>query len=294
MDERHRDDVQDDIIFFFFNSPERLNLKHYKEHFLEDQKRYNHSFGKMTKLVHNVQKKQHRERSQPQERARLGLLEKKKDYRLRAADYHKKQAALKALRKKATYHNPDEYYHSMTRNKADNRGILIADRGNEALSVEQVKLLKSQDANYIRTMRLNESLKIRKQKEDLNFKANGKHTVFVDSFEEQKNFKPEEYFQTDKSMLKRRENRLKLDQLESNERIVDDGLFDNPIIKEREDLKKLKKFKLLKSRMDRERQLGEVESKMEMTKELMKKGNKKKITDKNGNIQFKWKNQRKR
>ena len=174
----------------------------------------------MAKLVHNVQKKQHRERSQTLDRARFGLLEKKKDYKLRAADYHKKQSALKALRAKASNYNPDEYYHGMTRRKTDSRGILQADRGEEVLSVQQVQLLKTQDANYVRTMRMNEALKIEKQKNQLDFGARGSHTVFVDSVEDQKNFKPEEYFDTDKSMVNRRENRLRNLDLEKLERVV--------------------------------------------------------------------------
>ena len=46
--------------------------------------------------------------------------------------------------------------------------------------------------NYIRTMRLNE-LKIEKEKEGKLFGALGKHTVFVDSIEEQESFNPEEF-----------------------------------------------------------------------------------------------------
>lgn len=246
----------------------------------------------MAKLVHNVQKKQHRERSQVQGRAKYGLLEKKKDYKLRAADYHKKQAALKALRNKASQYNPDEYYHAMTRTRTDDRGVLLADRGNELLSVDQVKLLKSQDANYVRTMRLNELHKIAKQKDNLAFRGKGQHTVFVDSKDEQRAFKPEEYFNTDKDLLKRRENRLTLDQLQSNKNLLS-GEFDE-LTKERLNEKKEKLYKLLKSRIERESQLKEVEARMEHQKELMKKGNKKKIVDDSGKVQFKWKNQRKR
>lgn len=245
----------------------------------------------MAKLVHNVQKKQHRERSQTLDRAKYGLLEKKKDYRLRAADYHKKQAALKALRQKAAQYNPDEYYHAMTRKRTDDEGILITEREGESLSTQQVKLLKSQDLNYVRTMRLNESQKIEKLKNTLGFKAGGKHTVFVDNEESLELFKAEKFFDTDESMLERRENRLRLNQLETSERIMKEIEFDD---KEKLDKQKLADYKLLKERMESERKLKEVEDRLETTKELMKKGAKKKLYDADGDVHFKWMNERKR
>ncbi|KAJ3079507.1 UTP11-like, U3 small nucleolar ribonucleoprotein [Quaeritorhiza haematococci] len=68
----------------------------------------------MTNSLRNVVKRrEHKERSQLSSRARLGLLEKHKDYVLRARDYHRKQDRLKSLREKALFRNPDEFYFKM-------------------------------------------------------------------------------------------------------------------------------------------------------------------------------------
>ena len=71
----------------------------------------------MSSLRNAVKRRTHKERSQPAERRKFGLLEKKKDYVLRARDFHKKEEALKVLRKKAANRNPDEFYFAMQKQR---------------------------------------------------------------------------------------------------------------------------------------------------------------------------------
>ena len=104
-------------------------------------------------LRNSIHRRNHKERSQPARRKRFGILEKHKDYVLRARDYHTKQDHLKRLRQKAANRNKDEFYFSMTREKT-REGIHHKDRGNVSLPVDVVKVLKTQDENYVRTMRM--------------------------------------------------------------------------------------------------------------------------------------------
>ncbi|PVH93764.1 U3 small nucleolar RNA-associated protein 11 [Periconia macrospinosa] len=159
----------------------------------------------MSSIRNAVQRRNHKERAQPEERAKWGLLEKRKDYKLRAADHREKKKRIKILKEKATDRNPDEFSFGMLNSKVDAQGRKVADRGNKALDVDVVKLLKTQDAGYIRTM-----LQIvRKEREELERKMmlsdeavkvlgkggkKAKHTVFVGDVEEQEEFDEEEWF----------------------------------------------------------------------------------------------------
>ncbi|KAL1748992.1 small-subunit processome [Schizophyllum fasciatum] len=114
-------------------------------------------------LRNNLHRRNHKERSQLKHREKLGFLEKHKDYVLRARDYHSKQDRLTRLRQKAAERNKDEFYFSMNKEKT-RRGVHLKDRGNTSLPVDFVKLLKTQDENYVRTMRSSNSKKIDKLK----------------------------------------------------------------------------------------------------------------------------------
>ena len=64
-----------------------------------------------------IPKRKYRERAQLESRKKLGLLEKKSDYKLRAEDYHKKENQYKKLKEQARTKNPDEFYHRMLKAK---------------------------------------------------------------------------------------------------------------------------------------------------------------------------------
>ncbi|KAF9454065.1 u3 small nucleolar RNA-associated protein 11 [Macrolepiota fuliginosa MF-IS2] len=117
-------------------------------------------------LRNSLHRRNHKERSQLAHRTKLGILEKHKDYVQRAKDYHSKQDRLNRLRQKAAERNKDEFYFSMVKEKT-RKGVHVKDRGNAALPVDIVKVLKTQDENYVRTMRASNTKKIDSLKNQL-------------------------------------------------------------------------------------------------------------------------------
>jgi U3 small nucleolar RNA-associated protein 11 len=71
------------------------------------------------KKVAKSRQRTYKERGQPAARVRAGagLLEKHKDYVVRARAYHAKEAALRTLAEKARFRNPDEFYFRMERSR---------------------------------------------------------------------------------------------------------------------------------------------------------------------------------
>ncbi|KAI0308192.1 u3 small nucleolar RNA-associated protein 11 [Multifurca ochricompacta] len=106
----------------------------------------------MSSLRNSLHRRNHKERSQLSHRQRFGILEKHKDYVLRARDYHSKQDRIRRLRQKAADKNQDEFYFGMNKQKTEG-GVHVQDRGNASLPVDMAKILKTQDENYVRTMR---------------------------------------------------------------------------------------------------------------------------------------------
>ncbi|KAL8800686.1 MAG: hypothetical protein Q9182_005000 [Xanthomendoza sp. 2 TL-2023] len=153
----------------------------------------------MSSMRNAVQRRNHKERSQPTQREKWGILEKHKDYSLRAKDYSEKKKRLNILREKAAERNPDEFSYGMLSSKTDKHGRKIHDRGNSSLSQDAVKILKTQDAGYIRTL-IQQTRRIRENMEQKYLLVNRgsvkvfgdegrvkaeQHLLFVDNREEQ-------------------------------------------------------------------------------------------------------------
>ncbi|XP_063954700.1 probable U3 small nucleolar RNA-associated protein 11 [Lytechinus pictus] len=240
------------------------------------------------KKAQKAAQKSHRERSQPSSRAKFGLLEKKKDYQLRARDYHKKQAALKRLRQKARDRNPDEFYYKMISTRMID-GVHTSVKKDEPTTEEQVKMMETQDLRYVNHKMTVESKKIEKLKsslhmlEDREEKPKNKHTFFVDTVKEAKEFDPAKHLNTHPALLHRAHNRPTLSMLSDPSLLkalagtrsgegTSSGLAD--VGKE-----KKKRYHELSQRIEREKQLNIIAEKMEAKKNSKDKSRKKLVKE---------------
>ena len=99
-----------------------------------------------------VQRRNHKERSQLPGREKWGILEKHKDYSLRAADYNVKKRKLSILSQKARDRHPDEFAFGMLSAEKSKQGKHGQNSVENRLGHDTVRLLKTQDAGYLRTV----------------------------------------------------------------------------------------------------------------------------------------------
>ncbi|KAG9290309.1 hypothetical protein G9A89_007040 [Geosiphon pyriformis] len=259
----------------------------------------------MSSLRNAVQRRNHKERAQPYHRERYGLLEKHKDYVLRAQDYHSKEARLKQMREKAHFRNPDEFYFKMINTKTK-EGKHIVERNN-AFSGDLVKLLKSQDLNYVKIQRDIGKKKIEKLQSELQFLSANKgeedsnqdkpnssesnHIIFFDTQDEIIDFDPAKHFDTLPELVKRKFNRPRLETLEKEVLVKPEDQKQLKILRK----ERIHKYQELADRLEREVNFTNLEQELVTQKNLMTKGPRKKIgVDKNGLAIYKWKNERKK
>eukprot|EP00545_Synedropsis_sp_CCMP1620_P000086 CAMPEP_0119019438 /NCGR_PEP_ID=MMETSP1176-20130426/21819_1 /TAXON_ID=265551 /ORGANISM="Synedropsis recta cf, Strain CCMP1620" /LENGTH=257 /DNA_ID=CAMNT_0006973629 /DNA_START=55 /DNA_END=825 /DNA_ORIENTATION=+ len=177
----------------------------------------------MSSLRNAVKRVTHKERSQPQDRAHLGLLEKKKDYKKRAKDFHFKTDLLTKMKQKASMRNPDEFYFGMKNTKMQNgkhKKTLKAQHKERAelIGADAVRIMKDQDLSYIRMQKQKDAKKIERLQANLHFLDDSnkkrKHTVFVDRSEQADEFDVAEHFDTVPALAGRTFNRPRREDLE--------------------------------------------------------------------------------
>jgi len=171
----------------------------------------------MSSLRNAVKRIAHKERSQPVDRQHLGILEKKKDYKQRAIDYHRKEDRIQAMKQKVSMRNPDEFYFGMHNSKIED-GKHRSNEDYRMLSPELLKVMKDQDLSYVRMQKQKDIKKAEKLQASLhlldadnsdNVSAKRTHTVFVESKEDAREFDVTEHFETIPEFAGRAFNRLR-------------------------------------------------------------------------------------
>lgn len=192
---------------------------------------------------------------------------------------------------------------------------VLEDRSSR-FSGDVLKVLKSQDLEYVKTMRQTTRKKVEKLQNELAFivggndqddeEAKAKHTIFVDSARQVEKFSPASHFRTLPSLVTRTHNRPRIRQLlqplatptassitaEQPQTTTSGG----PVRRTRRRQQKasLEKYRELEARLQREQALQKAERELQVQKLLAtQKGRRQKVgTDVQGNAVYKWRQER--
>jgi len=226
-----------------------------------------------------IPRRKYRERSQNERRKKLGFLEKKQDYKIRAEDYHAKEKKYKNLKEAARTRNPDEFYHKMIKAKIiDGEHVQFP----EDKTLEQKIVTNTQFINLVNFKKSQlekeaEKLKYRLQLNKNIFNGGNKstHTLYYEDedeyFEEQKK---------EKELLNKKRKRNKRNEQNNDEEEKDEEL-ENNIINGNKQLTPENKqlINTYKQRKKHIKQLQQISQGLQEQKELLQPSKKKKIKD---------------
>jgi U3 small nucleolar RNA-associated protein 11 len=181
----------------------------------------------MSSLRNAVKRVTHKERSQPRARTHLGLLEKKKDYKRRAKDFHFKTDLIQKMKVRASMRNPDEFYFGMksalVKDGRHTKTQQVQNKERDAeIGAEAVRIMKDQDLSYIRMQKQKDTKKMERLKANLHLlestndepQQQRHHAVFVDTARDAAKFDVAEHFDTVPALAGRSFNRPRLETLE--------------------------------------------------------------------------------
>nr|CAD7411562.1 unnamed protein product [Timema poppensis] len=222
------------------------------------------------KKASKTNQKVHRERHQPESRTHLGLLEKKKDYKQRANDHHEKERTLKLLKKRALNRNPDEFYFHMINSRVVDGEHHELEKDDEH-TPDQIRLMQTQDLRYITTKRTIEAKKVNRLQSKLHLldaanQTENKHIFFVDTIDEAKHFDVVTHLGTHPALLDRRVNRPRLSDLKK----LSLPSLDKATLEEAA-TQKIRSYKELRKRIEREKELTVIQQKLEVKRHLQSK-----------------------
>jgi U3 small nucleolar RNA-associated protein 11 len=273
----------------------------------------------MSSLRNAVKRITHKERSQPQHRSHLGFLQKKKDYVVRAKDYHKKEDRINAMKLKASMKNPEEFYfgmHNAQVQDGKHRRTKEAEQRKfeEEVGSDTIRIMKDQDLSYIRMQKQKDKKKAEKLRATLHAldapAQKRKHTIFVADKQDAENFDAASHFGTLPELVGRAYNRQKIETMQSNVLGGTESDDDEGLVQSREDLvaqmieakkaaKKLAKakensYRELKAREKRVAAMSRAEAHLVTDKLVTGKGRKRKIkeAEQGQPAQYKWRRKR--
>ncbi len=182
------------------------------------------------------------------------------------SDFQRKETTLKLLRKKALDRNPDEFHFHMI-NSQMNQGIHFEKRKDDEHTPDQIKLMQTQDINYVNYRRRIETNKIDRLKANLHLidvadRPKNKHTFFADTNKQARKFNFAKKLNTLPELLDNF-NCPNLDRLKDQVVNVDEKSLEQVTYLRDQSYNQLMK------RVEREKLLQITSDKMEIKKKLM-------------------------